>query len=257
LNGLRVLGPRQLTLQLHNAGQGALECFRQRAGQLVGRDADGLVQSAQRILGDDLVFVLAEDEPDGGLVRGVAQAVIHRIQVEIHLAGVLGPEAAHLQVDHDEAAQAQVIEEQINVEVLAPHLQVNLAADPGEARSEGHEEFLKVAEQAGLELAFMKGLLQREEVKDVGILQQLGRKVGLGRRQRAREVGHRLPLPLMGAILDLEEKELAAPAMLERLLGVPEARGPVLDLLEKGDVVGPGQFGNRRLPNCGGLRRRG
>ena len=53
----------------------------------------------ERIFGNDLVLGLAEDKADTGLVVGMAQQVVDRGEVEIHLAGELGLEGASLKLD--------------------------------------------------------------------------------------------------------------------------------------------------------------
>jgi methyl coenzyme M reductase subunit D len=76
----------------------------------------------------------------------MAQPVIDGRQVEFHPAGILRLEVVDLEVDHNEAPQAQVKEEEIEVEVLVADLEVILAADKGEALAEFEEEFTQVIE---------------------------------------------------------------------------------------------------------------
>ena len=57
----------------------------------------------------DLRF--AENESDARLIVRMAQAVVNGGKVEVHLAGVLWLERRHLQVDDDEAAELEVVEE--------------------------------------------------------------------------------------------------------------------------------------------------
>jgi len=78
----------------------------------------------------------------------MAQQVVDGRQVEVHLAGVLELEVVDLEVDDDEAPQAQVIEEKIEIEVLVADLEVILAADKGEAPAEFEEECAQAVEQA-------------------------------------------------------------------------------------------------------------
>ena len=54
-------------------------------------------------------------QADGWLIAGVLHPIIDGVQVEIHLVGVLGPELANLQINHNETAQVQVIEQQVDV----------------------------------------------------------------------------------------------------------------------------------------------
>ena len=92
------------------------------AGQFVFGNPDGLAHAAQRVLGEDVVAVLAEDQADRGRVGLVAELVIDNAQIEVHLAGVFGFELAFLEVDHDKAAQLQVVEQEVDVEVAVAHL---------------------------------------------------------------------------------------------------------------------------------------
>ena len=58
------------------------------------------------------------------LVVGMAHQVVDRREVEVHLARVLGLELGRLEVDDDVAAQLQVIEEEVDVEVLVADVEV-------------------------------------------------------------------------------------------------------------------------------------
>ena len=108
----------------------------QRASEFVFRDADRLVHASQSVFGDDTVAVLTEDQADRGGVGFVAEFVIHDVQIEIHLAGVLGLKCSLFQVDGDEATQSQMIEKQINVEVFVPDGDGILPTDEGEPLAE-------------------------------------------------------------------------------------------------------------------------
>ena len=178
-------------------------------------------------------------------------AVVHGIQIKIHLAGIFRLERADFQINDDEASQLEVIEQEVDVEIVVTDFHVNLPTHEGEAGAEFHEKILKVAEQTGFEFALVEGLFQGEEIEDVGIFQELGREVGLRRWQGALEIGDGLAVPFVGAALDLERQNIAAPAVLEGLPRIPEARGQVFHFLDENDVVRPGQLGNGPLPNLG------
>src|SRR5579862_2397574 len=135
---------RKVRLELGDAGQGALEFLGQGTGELVFGHADGFLDSAQGILGNDAVFVLAENEADAGLIPIVTHPVIHGVEVEIHFPGILRLEWTDLQVNHDEAAELEVIEKEIEIEVVVAHFHVNLPAGEGEPGPEirtRHEQF--------------------------------------------------------------------------------------------------------------------
>lgn len=180
----------------------------------------------------------------------MAQEVVHGREVEVHLAGVLGPEVGHLQVDHDEAAQAQVVEEEVEVEVLAAHLQVVLAADKGEAHPQLEHEVLEVRDEPALEVALVGLWAEAQEVEAVGVLHQVRSEVGLRSGQGPGEVGDGFPLPAVQAALDLEDEHVAAPAVLEGGPCVPLALSVVTELLEQGDIVIPGTLCKHLLHKC-------
>src|SRR5579863_3923852 len=96
-------------------------------------------------------------------------------QVEVHLPGVLGLELAGLELDDDEAAEPQMEEEQVDVEVIAPNFEVHLAAHEREADAELEEKVAHVLEQPLLEVPLLRVGAQREEVEYVGILRSGGR----------------------------------------------------------------------------------
>ena len=58
----------------------------------------------------------------------------------LHLAAELGLELSHLEVEDDEAAEAQVIEQEIETKLIAAHLKRVLAADECKALTELEEE---------------------------------------------------------------------------------------------------------------------
>lgn len=66
-------------------------------------------------------LVLQRIRADTRLVSRVLERVIDSREVEVHLAGVFGFEGTGLEVDDDEAAECQVVEEEINEEVLASY----------------------------------------------------------------------------------------------------------------------------------------
>jgi predicted glycosyl hydrolase (DUF1957 family) len=95
----------------------------------------------------------------------VPQAVVHDVEVEVHLSGVFGFEAADFQIDDNEAAKAEVVKEEVDVEIVVANIQMDLPAHVCEAGAEFYQEVLKVTEQAGFEFALMKGPFQREKSK--------------------------------------------------------------------------------------------
>src|SRR5207302_349946 len=141
---------------------------RQGAGEFVFRNANGLAHAAQCIFGDDVLAILAQDQTDGRRVGIVAELVIDDAQVEIHLAGVFGLELAGLQVDDNEAAQFQVVEQQVDVKVGITDVQVKLPADKREALPQLQQKPLQVVEEIGFQLPLVEGFFEGQEIEDVG-----------------------------------------------------------------------------------------
>jgi hypothetical protein len=65
----------------------------------------------------------------------MSELVVDRGEIEVHLAGKLRLEFLNLKFDDNEAAQPEVVEEQVQIIVLAADLKVILTADEGEALS--------------------------------------------------------------------------------------------------------------------------
>src|SRR4051812_2255854 len=225
-------------LQLFRAGKGGAQMVGQGA---VARHADRLLLALKGVFGHQAVLGLAEDEADGGLVVGVPEEVVDGGEVEAHLAGVLGLEVRHLELDDDVAAQAEVVEEEVEEEVPAAHGQRILGADEGEAGAQLEEEATDLLDQPPVEVALLGLVAEVEEVENVGVFEGRAGEVGLRRGEDAVEVVEGLPLPAVEAGLDLVQEDGPRPAVLSGLLRVPEAVLPPLQPLDQKDVMPPGK----------------
>ncbi len=106
-----------------------------------------------------------------------------------------------------------------------------------------------MGDQTSLDFPFF-GLSRRSrELEVVGILQKLACEVGLELRERSLEVCARLALPLMEVALDPMNQDVPAPAVFNGRSGVPEPFLPSLDLLDKRQIVVPGDLCKRLLHN--------
>lgn len=207
-SGSPVLALAQFGFDFLRGGECAFESggqFFNQAGDIAG-DADGFGHVPQGVLGDDLVARLAQDQADGWLIVRVAEQVVHSREIEIHLAGVLGFEGLGLQVDHDKAAQTKMIEQQVDIVVLAAHFQGNLLADKGEARAQLQQELADVVEQGPLQLPLGCFGAEGEEVEVVGVLDDLDGQVRLRGWERPREVADGPALPTVQVSLNLVRK---------------------------------------------------
>ena len=143
-----------------------------------------------------------------------------------------------------------MVEEQVELEVLSPNFERDLAADEREADTQLDEELAQVCEEFPFEVALVCFLRESQEIEVVGIFDELLCKIGLRRRKSHLEIGDRFPLPAIQGALDLHHQDVPAPAVLYCLLGVPKPLLPVLHLLQEREVVIPGQLCKRLLHNC-------
>ena len=79
----------------------------------------GLVGGAESVFDDGIVFVGTEDEAQGWVVVGGTAFLIVVINVELKLAKVAVGEFADFEIDQDVALQDCVIEDQINIKMVA------------------------------------------------------------------------------------------------------------------------------------------
>ena len=127
-----------------------------------------------------------------------------------------------LQVNDDEAAQAEVVEEQVEVEILAADLKVVLVADEGKAQPQLQQEGAQMLDQRPLQVALVGLRAQAEEVEGVRVFQQLLGQLRLWGGQRGREVALGSAQPLLQLCVDLMHQDGAAPAVLDGFAGVPD-----------------------------------
>src|SRR5258707_8106534 len=114
----------------------------------------------------------------------MAQLVIHRGEIEVHLARKFWLEGLHLQVNNNEATEAQMVQKQVQGEFLAGNFEPELASDKGESHSKLDEEFLDVIEQTLFQFALARRGVKGEEIEDVRVFQDLFGEIGLWGRER-------------------------------------------------------------------------
>src|SRR5947209_8322943 len=103
----------------------------------------------------------------------MAQQVIHRGQIEVHLPRILRRERAHLQVDNDKAAQFQVVEQQVQIEILRSDSERVLAPDKGEARPHFQQEFAQMPQKPALQILLVCGVAEGQKIEVVRVFEDL------------------------------------------------------------------------------------
>lgn len=94
-----------------------------------------------------------------------------------------------------------MVEEQVDEEVVAAHLKVNLPPNISEPGTQFEKEISDVIDQGLLDLPLTGVLLQTEEIELAWIFERLAGEVGLRGQQRAIEIRDRFPLVLDGPSL--------------------------------------------------------
>src|SRR5262249_33507710 len=128
-------------------------------------------------------------------------------------SGILRRELTNLEVYHHVGTQFEMIEEYVDLELIAAHFQRVGAADKREPPAQLQQELADVADESFLKLALAGVLVQREKVKIERILEGLSRQVGLRRGEGTLEIGDGFALSLVEPCLDLMGQDAAAPTV--------------------------------------------
>lgn len=118
----------------------------------------------------------------------MTQKVIHAGQIEIQLTNERRVEVARLEFDDDIAAQLEVVKEQVDIEVLIANFKVDLASYKRESGTKLQKKLLDVVDKGLLNFTFTPGIRCSQKIEQVGILENLGRHVGVNGRQCCREI---------------------------------------------------------------------
>ncbi len=115
------------------------------------------------------VFAGAEDEADRVFFAFNFFVAFEVAEVEFHLAFEGGVKFPDFEVDRDEAFEAAVVEEAVDVVVALVDRDAFLAGEEGEVGAEFGDEALEVGEDGGFEVVFGVGVGEAEKIEDVGV----------------------------------------------------------------------------------------
>ena len=180
------------------------ELFLGRQVELVAGGEDGLLVFGEGVFDHGVVLVGGEDEAKGGVVVGGAALAVVVVDVELELAEILVGELADFEVDEDVALEDGVVEDEVDVEVVAFEGEALLAGEEGEAVAEFEEEGLEVGDEGALQIGLdeLLGFGETEELDDEGILEDVG-----GRLRAVALVGKLEEAFLVGALGEALEEE--------------------------------------------------
>jgi len=188
---------------------------------------------------------------------------IEEVHVHLHLPQVLVRELAELEIHQHEAAQQAVVEDQVDIEVIAVEGEPLLARHEAEALAQLQQERLDAVDDRLLQLALspLRSLVEPQELEHERLLDHVR-----GMFELVPSACQRHHLLLVAALRQPLEQErgnlplqlATRPAVPRRLDLVERSRRRVRDLHED-EVVGPsevgwerrggGRFGQRCCPN--------
>ena len=100
--------------------------------EVVAGDRDRMVAACEGVPHHSVILINAQQETDGRCMRGPAQLVLYKLDVESELSDVLGFELTDLQLDDDVAQLLYVEEQEVDKELVAVHVEGNLPPDETE-----------------------------------------------------------------------------------------------------------------------------
>src|SRR6266436_1136164 len=159
----------------------------------------------------------AKDEAQTRLVFRPPQEIVHSGQIKVHFASEFRLEFFDLKIDHDVAAQSQMIEKQIEKEVLVTDFEVILPSNEREAFPKLQHEIANVFDQTSFQIPLLHVRSEGEEIKIIRVLYQLLGKIRLRGRESFIKVGQCMPLSIKQVAFNLVDQDIPTPTALDRL----------------------------------------
>src|SRR6267143_1215510 len=189
----------------------------------------------------------AKDEAQTRLVFRPPQEIVHSGQIKVHFASEFRLEFFDLKIDHDVAAQSQMIEKQIEKEVLVTDFEVILPSNEREAFPKLQHEIANVFDQTSFQIPLLHVRSEGEEIKIIRVLYQLLGKIRLRGRESFIKVGQCMPLSIKQVGFNLVDQDIPTPAALDRLPNVPLSPLGIFYAVQNPDLVTPRQLCNNLL----------
>ena len=101
--------------------------------ELVAGGKDVLLPFGEGVADHGIVFVGGEDQAEGGIVIGSAALAVVVVHIKLELAEILVGELSYLEIDQHVALENGVLEDEIDVEMIAFKGEPLLAREEGEA----------------------------------------------------------------------------------------------------------------------------
>lgn len=140
--------------------------------------------------------------------------------------------------------QERVIHQNVDVVIVARHLEVILSSHEGEAGAHFDEELFHVFDKAEFHVALVVLVGEGQHIKDIRVFQHRLDLVGLRRGQGLGEVVGQGPVFAVVVEFDGLLQITCCPMGRDALNHIPIAGADVLDLLHEDEVVRPRQMLN-------------
>lgn len=127
-----------------------------------------------------MVLFRAEDESDRRVFASARPVFAGVVQVKVHLAGVGVSERLDFEVNHQQAAQPAVEEEEVHAIPLATDAQAALASDEGKVAAEFEQEGFKMPDESIFKIGLGLFVFEAEEFKDERVLDFFLRRDAVG-----------------------------------------------------------------------------
>ena len=183
-------------------GIGERILFGRRQGVIcVCRHGHRRARATERVTDRVIVSVTADEYANRGRVGLPAEPVIDQGDVKTKLAGMFGLELAGFQFDDHVPELLDVEEQQVEIEVIAGYIEVDLASHECETCAQFSKGVDDAVHQRLFQVAFDGFFRQLEEIEHVGVFGDLPGQVGVGGCQLGTEVRGRGAGPFEGSVL--------------------------------------------------------
>ena len=138
-----------------------------QASQVLGDVNAALIKFQQFYL--FTIFAGAKDDSQRWRFTGFLFIFRQPAQVELHLTFVGSLEFAELQFDRDQASQAAIVEQHVDLEVIVVNLQPFLAGDKTETGPQLQQKIFQFTQDCVFEIFFKVMIAQLQKIQNVGI----------------------------------------------------------------------------------------
>lgn len=162
-----------MLLNIFNRRELFAQIFGQIARYLILTYADRLGHIFESIFCNNVIFTLAKQQTNRGIVMLGLQNAIHGRKIEVELTCIIGLKFACFQFNRNIATQIEIVEQQVNVEIVAAHVKMILIAEERKAGTQFQKKLGYILDESLFNISFDHILLERNEVKNLRVFHRL------------------------------------------------------------------------------------